>query len=78
VGDQRISAEHERHSRQRYRHYRGYRSKTGLNTVTEIGSLVAHPPQLFIRVLQPARSGGSLHDGLSSCVYSVVGDDHDR
>ena len=94
MSDQRISAVHERHSGRRLLSHSckivpmdvhitedtevERPPKADLDTITEIRSLVTHLPQLFIGVLQPARSSGSLHDSLSSCVYSVVQSHHNR
>ena len=46
--------------------------------ITEIRSLITHPPQLLIGVLQPTGFSGFPHDGLLSCVGSVVRGNYDR
>lgn len=55
---------------------RGYQGYS--DPIAKIRSLITHPPQLLIAVLQSTRLSGFLHDGLPPCVDSLVRDNHNR
>ena len=43
-----------------------------LNSIAELWSLITHPPQLFIRILQSTGLAVSLHDGLRALIRLYV------